>query len=372
MVNPATKIGIVVVSLLLLACVRNGGPAPVDDRSGGHTAKTKIEQQTIPVPVVKPSQITRQPLPSTTNDRGAETPSIEIRSVAAAPKEGHIVVAGETVYAVARAYGVPIRAIIVKNELAAPYKLRVGQRLQVPTPEYHQVKSGETIFSISQHYDLGLNQLVRENGLQSPYVIRPGEKLRLPKAEEIAVAVAVSPTLTPKTARTSQGVVPIPMPKPARDHNAPAPVYGESSSASAPPRAGRRFSWPVQGKVISHFGGKAGGRYNDGINISARSGAAVRAAENGVVAYSGNELPGFGNLLLIRHDGGWMTAYAHNQENFVSPGERVKRGQLVARVGSTGSVDHAQSHFEVRKGKRAVDPLDYMAGENMKLSRLID
>jgi murein DD-endopeptidase MepM/ murein hydrolase activator NlpD len=207
---------------------------------------------------------------------------------------------------------------------------------------------------------------VRENGLQSPYVIQPGQRLRLVSSDEEVVVAAAEP----KTAQTSQGLVPIPGAKPTRGQGELAAVYGESSSAAAPPRTGRRFSWPVQGKVISRFGGKAGGRYNDGINIRARSGAAIRAAENGVVAYSGNELPGFGNLLLIRHDGGWMTAYAHNQENFVAPGQRVKRGQLVARVGATGSVDDAQLHFEVRKGKRAVDPLRYMAGENLKLSAL--
>jgi murein DD-endopeptidase MepM/ murein hydrolase activator NlpD len=368
MVDPAAKIGIVLVSLLLLACGRSGGPAPVDYRSGGQTATSSIEQQTLPAPTTKPAQITQKSLPPPITTQPVATPSTDVRTVAPAPNGGHIVVAGETVYAVARTYGVPIRAIIEDNELAAPYRLKVGQRLRVPKPEYHQVRSGETIFSIAQQYDLGLNQLVRENDLQSPYVIKSGEKLRLPKTEEITVASTVST----KTAQTSQGVVPLPATKPSRDRDGPAPVYGESSSASAPPRTGRRFSWPVQGKVISRFGGKTGGRYNDGINIRAHNGTAIRAAENGVVAYSGNELAGFGNLLLIRHDGGWMTAYAHNQENFVAPGERVKRGQLVARVGSTGSVDDAQLHFEVRKGKRAVDPLDYLAGESLKLSALVD
>ena len=113
----------------------------------------------------------------------------------------------------------------------------------------------------------------------------------------------------------------------------------------------------MEGSVISEFGPKGGGRYNDGINIAAPLGTPVRAAESGVVAYAGNEVRGFGNMLLLKHPNGWVTAYAHNQELLVQRGERVRRGQVIARVGSSGSVDRPQLHFEVRKGKQAVDPM---------------
>jgi murein DD-endopeptidase MepM/ murein hydrolase activator NlpD len=126
------------------------------------------------------------------------------------------------------------------------------------------------------------------------------------------------------------------------------------------PRGGERFLWPVKGKVISSFGPKKGGLNNDGINIAAPEGASVVAADNGVVAYAGNELRGFGNLLLIRHADGWVTAYAHNEKLLVKRGEKVKRGQTVAQIGRTGNVSAPQLHFEIRRGTDPVDPLKYL------------
>ena len=126
------------------------------------------------------------------------------------------------------------------------------------------------------------------------------------------------------------------------------------------PRGGERFLWPVKGQIISGFGPKKGGLNNDGINISAPAGTSVMAADNGVVAYAGNELRGFGNLLLIRHADGWVTAYAHNAKLLVKRGEKVKRGQAIAQIGSTGNVSAPQLHFEIRKGTDPVDPLRYL------------
>ena len=108
------------------------------------------------------------------------------------------------------------------------------------------------------------------------------------------------------------------------------------------------------------FGPRGGGLHNDGINILARKGTAVRAAENGMVAYSGNELRGFGNLLLIKHTGGWMSAYAHNAKLLVRAGQKVRRGQTIARVGATGSVLRPQLHFELRRGARVVNPIKHL------------
>lgn len=118
--------------------------------------------------------------------------------------------------------------------------------------------------------------------------------------------------------------------------------------------------WPVRGKVVSSFGPKAKGLHNDGVNIAAPLGTPVLAAENGVIAYAGNELRGYGNLLLVKHDNGWITAYAHTQDLTVKRGERVKKGQIIARVGSTGNVRTPQLHFELRRGKHAVDPVKYL------------
>lgn len=118
--------------------------------------------------------------------------------------------------------------------------------------------------------------------------------------------------------------------------------------------------------MISGYGPSDNGTRNDGINIAVLQGASVRAAENGVVVYAGSELKGFGNLLLIKHDGGWMTAYAHNDSLEVEKGQIVKKGQVIAKAGQTGNVSTPQLHFEVRKGSGPVNPLDYMEKSALK------
>src|SRR5690606_23315914 len=121
-----------------------------------------------------------------------------------------------------------------------------------------------------------------------------------------------------------------------------------------------RFLWPVNGRLISSYGAKAGGRFNDGINIRANAGDPIRAAADGVVAYAGNGIQSFGELLLIKHGDNWVTAYAHAEELLVRRGDRVKQGDVVARVGSTGAVDGPQLHFEIRQGRDPVDPLKHL------------
>ncbi len=127
-------------------------------------------------------------------------------------------------------------------------------------------------------------------------------------------------------------------------------------------QAGMQFRWPVRGRIISGFGPKPGGQQNEGINVSVPEGTSVKAAEDGVVAYAGNELKGYGNLVLIKHTDGWVTAYAHNSEIDVKKGETVKRGQTIAKAGQTGSVTSPQVHFEIRKGSQPVDPSSHLAG----------
>jgi murein DD-endopeptidase MepM/ murein hydrolase activator NlpD len=119
--------------------------------------------------------------------------------------------------------------------------------------------------------------------------------------------------------------------------------------------------WPVRGKIISSYGAKPNGLKNEGINIAVPEGASVRAADGGIVAYAGNELKGYGNLVLIRHAGGYVTAYAHAKELFVKRGDTVKRGDVIAKAGQTGSVSSPQLHFEVRKGATAMDPLKFLS-----------
>jgi murein DD-endopeptidase MepM/ murein hydrolase activator NlpD len=140
---------------------------------------------------------------------------------------------------------------------------------------------------------------------------------------------------------------------------APGPV-----AAAEPPPAtshgGGSFLWPIRGHVVEGFGTGPEGTHNDGINIAAPRGAAIEATDGGVVAYTGNELRGYGNLILIKHPQGWISAYAHCDLILVKPGQKVARGQVIARVGSTGNVGEPQLHFELRRGKKPVDPREYL------------
>ena len=129
------------------------------------------------------------------------------------------------------------------------------------------------------------------------------------------------------------------------------------------PMSGNSFRWPVRGRVISEFGARPDGGHNDGIDLAVPAGTSVLAAENGVVAYAGNELKGYGNLVLIRHANNWVSAYAHNEEILVKRGDKVRRGQVIAKAGATGSVSQPQVHFELRKGSRPVDPTKFMSSE---------
>ena len=121
-----------------------------------------------------------------------------------------------------------------------------------------------------------------------------------------------------------------------------------------------KFAWPVDGPIVSSYGPKKDGRHNDGINIRARRGAPIRAAENGVVVYADNQLEGFGNLVLVRHSDRWMTAYAHIDKTLVKRGQEIRRGQTLGTVGSSGGVDSPQLHFEIRRGTEALNPALYM------------
>ena len=138
---------------------------------------------------------------------------------------------------------------------------------------------------------------------------------------------------------------------------AEAPAKPAETTSSLP-----TFRWPVRGKVITSYGAKTNGKSNDGINVAVPEGTPVKAAEDGVVAYSGNELKGYGNLVLVRHSNGYVTAYAHASELLVKRGDTIKRGQVIAKSGQSGEVASPQLHFEIRKGSSPVDPLQFLNG----------
>ncbi|MCG8509499.1 MAG: M23 family metallopeptidase [Rhodospirillales bacterium] len=271
---------------------------------------------------------------------------------------------GDTVYSLARRHGVAPRAIVEANNLRPPYRLEIGQRLVLPRGAEHAVVRGDTLYGISRKYGVGMYALARANGLTPPYTILFGQKLRIPgsSGSQPAATRVATETRTPAPVRAQ------PTPRNSQpDQSAvtmvrPPTAAKPQAVAKPPPKSGGGFAWPARGKVISTFGGKSKGLHNDGINIAAPRGTPVKAAENGIVAYAGNEIRGFGNLLLIKHAGGWITAYAHNDRLLVKRGDKIRKGQVISRVGSTGNVSKPQLHFEIRRGRQAVDPLKHLKG----------
>lgn len=292
----------------------------------------------------------------------------------------------DTVYAISRRYGVSMRAIIEANRLRPPFSLRVGQRLIIPAVREHRVRSGETLNAIAHTYGLSVYELAHRNRIQAPYRVKSGQILIITQA--IAPQRARPTTRTVSSARgpavkaasLPQRELPPPVkpsPKVAKTQYQSKALPQKTRTASKAPKASspvrlartspkqiyrnsKGFMWPLRGRLISGFGPKAKGLHNDGINIAAPKGAPIRAAKAGVVAYAGNELRGFGNLLLIKHANGWVTAYAHTDKMLVKRGDKVSKGQIIARVGKTGAVTRPQLHFEMRRGKRPVNPKRYL------------
>ncbi len=258
---------------------------------------------------------------------------------------------GDTLYSISRRYGVPLKDLINANNLHAPYTLHVGQVLSLPAKQYHTVQRGDTLYSISRQYNVDITSLSRVNNLQTPYSLNVGDRLVLPASVGNVPAASYSTAQSSASSASSAAV------KTAYTPAKSAPV---TDSYVAPKARKTKFDWPVKGTIISGYGNLGSGRKNDGINIKAALGTNVKAADSGTVAYAGNELKGFGNLILIKHSDGWITAYAHNDRLFVKKGQKVSRGEKIATVGSTGSVTTPQLHFEVRSGKKAVNPRPYL------------
>jgi len=224
----------------------------------------------------------------------------------------------------------------------------------------HVVIAGETAFSISRRYNMPLARLAVINNLSEPYALRIGQRLRVENAEVVTTTTEVARTDTAATRAGDTATVPaIPGPPAATAGQGVTRAIRAAPAARTPQieaRTGTGFVWPVRGRVVSEFGPKPSGLRNDGINIAAPQGTEVVAADNGVVAYAGNELKGMGNLLIIQHQGGWMTVYAHLDSFVVRRGDRVRQNQKVGTVGQTGRVTTPQLHFEIRRGSQAFDP----------------
>ena len=256
---------------------------------------------------------------------------------------------GDTLYALSRRYGVPLRLLIDANNLKPPYHVQHGQNLRVPAARWHIVAPGDTVASIARRYNVTVASLARRNNLRDPYVIRVGQTMMISEGtSRNAVSPVAKPAPSVKSASQKKHVV------------AKKVIRGSVKKNSQHSSSQKKFFWPVQGKVVGSYGWLGSGRRNDGINIAVPAGTPIKAAGSGVVVYSGKEIKSFGNLLLLKHDRGWMTAYAHASEILVKKGDRVRAGQAIARVGATGRVSSPQLHFEIRRGSQAVDPQKYL------------
>lgn len=253
--------------------------------------------------------------------------------------------------------------------LPAPMPSRVSAARDftgsVPQPtsgaNVHVVAPGETLMSISRRYQKPLSKIAAANRISPNTRLRIGDRIVIPGV--IAARHAPQPVVAAAAPRYKPAPAPIPQTKvasaeatsTARVATAAVVPAETSGSAGAP-----AFRWPVRGRVITSFGPKANGQQSDGIDLAVPEGTAVRAAEDGVVAYAGNELKGYGNLILIRHGNGFVTAYAHASEIMVKRNDTVRRGQVIAKSGQTGNVTSPQLHFEIRKGSSPVDPAQFL------------
>jgi murein DD-endopeptidase MepM/ murein hydrolase activator NlpD len=330
-----------------------------------------------------------------------ETTGSVSRSVAAVrtPAQGTTIIVGtsDTLEILAHRYNVSPAAILQANGYKGPRVLSPGQQLIIPrptavgaTPEptapasrpvaavsaapsiIHVVNHGDTLVGIARRNHISAAELARANGIESTAKLQLGMKITVPsKAAAVvpgvqpAVAAVAQPAATSLPPATKVAAVSADPQQKARlaqattveDNAVETPVKAAEATGALP-----TFRWPVRGKVITSYGAKTNGKSNDGINLAVPEGTPVKAAEDGVVAYSGNELKGYGNLVLVRHSNGYVTAYAHASELLVKRGDTIKRGQIIAKSGQSGEVGSPQLHFEIRKGSSPVDPLQFLNG----------
>ena len=297
---------------------------------------------------------------------------------AAGKPKTYTVKKGDNLDAIARSLDTTRKDLADDNTLKAPYALQPGQVLKGPATKAkaYVAGQGDTMALIARRFGVTQKALAEANGLRVGASIKAGRQVILPSGyrdrgpirEEVA---APRPTPAPTPAPPPPYTPPAPVrpapppPKPstpAPTPSSPAPTSGTPTDAQISSFGRGRFVWPVRGDIVSDYGPKGTGQRNDGVNIRASQGETVRAAAAGDVVYAGDQVPGFGNLVLIKHTDGWVTAYGHLARVDVKMQQKVVQGQQVGQVGSTGGVSEPQLHFEVRyaptpqERARPIDP----------------
>jgi murein DD-endopeptidase MepM/ murein hydrolase activator NlpD len=331
------------------------------------------------------------------------------------PPMTYKVKSGDTLEGVARKLDTTQKQLIDDNRLKKPYRLKLGQVLKGPAShgKAYVVQGGDTLYAIAHRFSVEASELADYNDIKVSAGLRPGKKLKLPPGfkdrgvpkpaapprpapEREPPQQPYTPPYTPPVApqpytappqpqrplpltREPQEVPRTPTPVPGNPSlqppstprpYAPPPANNGSLPSATPPlddgaiaNLGRgRFAWPVRGDVISGYGPKGGGLRNDGVDIRAGAGTPVQAAADGEVVYAGDQVPGFGNVVLIKHKDGWVTVYAHLARIDVKMRQQVSQGMQIGQVGNSGINGEPQLHFEVRytpsprEKARAVNP----------------
>jgi len=379
----------------------------VERRDLPQYARPQVQSQNLPPPISAPQSYASTNSGVSGGGRGLASytpPAHPIEatgsvphSVAAvhAPAPGTRIIVGtsDTLEVLAHRYNVTPAAILQANGYRGPRVLSPGQQLIIPRPgavaaapampavavrpvaaaasSVHVVNHGDTLMGIARRNHISAVELARANGLEPGAKLQLGMKLNVPMKGSAAAVPAAQPIVAQAAPASIALATRLAVVAPDSQQKArlaqttnveEAPAVETGVKASEATGALPTFRWPVRGKVITSYGAKTNGKANDGINLAVPEGTPIKAAEDGVVAYSGNELKGYGNLVLVRHANGYVTAYAHASELLVKRGDTIKRGQVIAKSGQSGEVASPQLHFEIRKGSTPVDPLQFLNG----------
>ena len=274
------------------------------------------------------------------------------------PATEYVVLRGDTLRGIADKTGAGSEAIARANNLPPPYTIRVGQRLSIPGGRYHLVRAGETGIAIARAYGVDWGRVVTENDLAEPYILRTGMRLLIPgdprtmTIEERAAAfrLDIDDIVTGGQPAIAERA------RPTQPTASSARILPPDAAVAAPSTLRGGFAWPAKGTIIRRFGPIASGERSDGIKIAVPLDTPILAAADGTVAYVGSEIPALGGLVILQHGSGWTSVYGHAGQLLVQRGQSVKRGQMIALSGDSGT-NRAQLHFELRQGRTPVDPL---------------
>lgn len=370
------------------ATVAEAEPAPATQRPASPAASaSRPARQTV-------SEEAPAPIATSTTTLSVTGSVVSV----AGPRQIHTVKSGDTLTAIARKFDMSVSELAEANKLDTDKPLKLGAKIKglATTQKAYVAQSGDTLAAVAKRFNVSVKDLAAENNLRATAAIKKGQKLALPDGykdrgpiKTTTTVAAVRPASPPTNApantyarvdssapsATAPALPSGPIPYTASGATPPRPSAPVAAQPITPPPAARpiiestaapteaeiiasgkgKFAWPVRGEIISGFGVKGTGQRNDGLNIRAPQGSPVLSAADGEIAYAGNQVPTFGNLVLVKHADGWVTAYAHLSSTSVKMRQQVKQGEQIGTVGATGGVNEPQLHFEMRYAPTAKD-----------------